>query len=59
MLANCVDAWEDCFTFFKGKSPYHTTRTTVISHFSRNQKVAWKLTCALIVYVCGGWHAVM
>lgn len=45
--SDCLDAWDDCFNFFKGKSPYHTTRHTKLSHFTRNQRVGWKLMGAL------------
>lgn len=48
--ADCLDAWDDCFNFFNGKSPYHTTRHTKLSYFTRNQRVGWKLTCALAMY---------
>ncbi|KAL3669281.1 hypothetical protein V7S43_005661 [Phytophthora oleae] len=50
--ADCLDAWDDCFNFFKGKSPYHTTRHTKLSHFTRNQRVGWKLMGALGIFVC-------
>ncbi|KAL4167028.1 hypothetical protein KRP22_012515 [Phytophthora ramorum] len=49
--ADCLDAWDDCFNFFKGKSPYHTTRHTTLSHFTRNQRVGWKLMGALGVFI--------
>ncbi|KAG2762849.1 hypothetical protein JG687_00009204 [Phytophthora cactorum] len=50
--SDCLDAWDDCFNFFKGKSPYHTTRHTKLSHFSRNQRVGWKLMGALGIFTC-------
>ncbi|KAI9916573.1 hypothetical protein PsorP6_018058 [Peronosclerospora sorghi] len=50
-FAECLDAWDDCFSFFNGKSPYHTTRRTRLSHFTRNQRVAWKLLGALSMLV--------
>lgn len=50
--ADCLDAWDDCFNFFKGKSPYHTTRHTKLSYFTRNQRVGWKLSCALFIFMC-------
>ncbi|CAI5725324.1 unnamed protein product [Hyaloperonospora brassicae] len=46
-----LDAWDDCFNFFGGKSPYHTTRYTKLSHFTRNQRVGWKLLCALGIFI--------
>ncbi|CEG46954.1 hypothetical protein F443_03611 [Plasmopara halstedii] len=49
---DCLDAWDDCFSFFKGKSPYQTTRQTKLSHFTRNQRVAWKLLGALGIFIC-------
>ncbi|OWZ22019.1 hypothetical protein PHMEG_0003335 [Phytophthora megakarya] len=58
--ADCLDAWDDCFNFFKGKSPYHTTRHTKLSRFTRNQRVGWKLMGALgIVFfqsLCLAWE---
>ncbi|CAH0477680.1 unnamed protein product [Peronospora belbahrii] len=49
--ANCLDAWDDCFNFFKGKSPYHTTRQTKLSQFTRNQRVGWKLMGAFGIFI--------